>query len=307
MFSYCNAGFVVAGRLIERLRGAPWHRVLLDRLIHPAGLRPMGTEPEEAILGRAAVGHMPHPESGETFVIPIWRLTRSNAPAGATPFAAARCLLTFARLYLDGGRTADGTSLISESSVQLVQEHQMDVPPGVGADAWGLGWMLFDWGGKRVIGHDGATVGQYAFFRVLPEQRLAVALLTNGSDAPALYRALFNEIFEELAGFGLPPLPEADPQLELDLSLYTGSYRRISTAVEVRVEEGGLKATSTGLRPPMNMLPPQQMKLRPVDPGLFLADVPGAKHPLLVRFLDFDQAGRPRYLHSGGRAAPRVS
>ncbi len=37
MWSYCNSGWVVAGRLVEKLRGAPYHKVLHDRLLTPIG------------------------------------------------------------------------------------------------------------------------------------------------------------------------------------------------------------------------------------------------------------------------------
>jgi len=48
---------------------------------------------------------------------------------------------------------------------------------------WGLGWFLMDWQGTRLYGHDGATMGQFAYLRVIPEQQLAVAMLTNDGDA----------------------------------------------------------------------------------------------------------------------------
>jgi len=37
--SYCNAGFVIAGRIIETLTGGTWDRALRRRLIKPLGLR----------------------------------------------------------------------------------------------------------------------------------------------------------------------------------------------------------------------------------------------------------------------------
>lgn len=304
MFSYCNAGFVVAGRLIEKLRGNPWHIVLRDRIIRPLGLRPMGTEPEEAILNRAAVGHMPDPETNEPFVIPLWRLTRSNGPAGATPFAVARNLLTFAKLYLNEGKTEDGTIILSKDSVHLVQEQQIEDPVGInGSRGFGLGWMIFDWGGKRVVGHDGGTIGQNSYFRILPEKGLAVALLTNGGDPAVLYRTIFDYVFSELAGISLPPLPEENKDLQLDFSKYTGRYQRISNRIDVNASDDSLSITSTGLRPPFNLLPPREAILRPVDQSLFLVYSPESKQPGTAGFLDFDDKGHPRYLHFGGRAS----
>jgi CubicO group peptidase (beta-lactamase class C family) len=307
MFSYCNAGFVIAGRVIEKLRGKPWGAVLRERILAPIGAHSMGTEPEQAILHRASVGHMLDPESGEPRVVPIWRLSTSGGPAGATPFATARDLLAFARLHLDDGRAPNGTRVLTAASAGAMREKQLDVPAACLASAWGLGFMLFDWGGARVIGHDGATIGQSSFLRILPERRIAAALLTNGGEAERLCRDVFVELFGELAGVSPPALPEPTQGLELDLERYTGRYRRLCGRVDVERVDGELKATQSWQRPPLSLLPAQIATLRAVDAGTFLArsDPPIPDRP--VDFLEFDPQGRPAYVCVGGRASPRVA
>ncbi|QNE21763.1 beta-lactamase family protein [Kribbella qitaiheensis] len=71
-YSYCNAGFVLLGRLIEVLDERSWDESLHARLIMPLGLRETVTLPEEAILRRAAVGHL---ADGTT--VSTWQLPRS--------------------------------------------------------------------------------------------------------------------------------------------------------------------------------------------------------------------------------------
>jgi hypothetical protein len=58
-------------------------------------------------------------------------------------------------------------------------------------DSWGLGWIRFEWGGRRLIGHDGTTIGQNAYLRLLPSHGLAVTLLTNGGHSQDLYQDLY--------------------------------------------------------------------------------------------------------------------
>jgi CubicO group peptidase (beta-lactamase class C family) len=304
MFSYCNAGFVVLGRLIEKLRGATWDAVLRANILERIGTEKMGTHPEDAILHRAAVGHMPHRETGDPMMIPVWRLQPASGPAGATPFATARDLLRFAGAVLDGGRTATGQPIVSGSSVDAMLEKQVDVPAGHFADGWGLGWMLFDWD-ARVFGHDGGTIGQNSFMRIVPDRGVAVALLTNGGDAQALYRDIFNEVLGELAGLSVPPLPKPDAELVLDLSRYEGRYQRMATRYDVEVKDGALVATSTGLRGPFRALPPQTFVLEPVNRELFVGRTSASSIPTACTFLHFDPRGRPAYIHSGGRATPR--
>src|ERR687895_340799 len=55
-FSYCNSGFALMGRVIEKLTGLSWDDALRDRLFTPLGLKHTVTLPEEALLHRAAAG-----------------------------------------------------------------------------------------------------------------------------------------------------------------------------------------------------------------------------------------------------------
>ncbi|MBW2416328.1 MAG: serine hydrolase [Deltaproteobacteria bacterium] len=307
MFSYCNAGFVVLGRLIEKMTAKTWDKALRDSVLAPIGTDKMGTQPEEAILHRAAVGHMPHPETKEPTVVPIWRLNPSNGPAGATPFATARDLLRFARMHLDGGVAAGGARVLSEASARAMRERQVELPETSMASAWGLGFMLFDWG-TPVFGHDGGTIGQASFLRIVPEHDAAVSLLTNGGNAQALYRDVFDPVLGELAGISLPPLPEPDPDLALELERYTGRYERISSRTDVELIDGTLRFATRGLRGMMRAMPPQAGTLEPVNDRTFVARLDGDENgtPAAVVFLEPDDAGRPAYVLAGGRVNPRV-
>lgn len=297
-FSYCNAGFVVAGRVIERLTGLTWDNALRERILRPIGADTMATLPEEAILYRAAAGHFPGPDGGQR-VAPLWMLPRSNGPAGATPFAAARDLIKFARMHLAGGKAPDGTRVLSQASVTAMQQTQVDLPGLAGAAHWGLGWMLFDWGGQRVIGHDGGTIGQFSFLRIHPASGLTVALLTNGGNAQALSRRILGEVFGELAGIALPPLEEPTPGLELDPAPYLGSYQKLSARVDVALMEGQLTATMHQLKALVPGLPPQVVTLKPIDSANFVAEPIQGGPRQVFTFSDFGPDGHPEHVMLG--------
>src|SRR4051812_10166586 len=72
--SYCNAGFVLLGRLVEVLRGATWDQVMRERLLQPLGLEAAGTLPEEALLWGVATGHITPPGAAAPIVAPQWGL-----------------------------------------------------------------------------------------------------------------------------------------------------------------------------------------------------------------------------------------
>jgi len=225
-FSYNNAGYCVLGRLIEVLRQKPFDDCLREGLFTPLGLTHAASGPYEAILFRAAVGHVRPAPDAALQPAPVWALARSNAPAGSMLAMRPRDLLAFAQMHMSAGRAADGTAVLSPDAVTLMHEPYVELPRlGLMGDAWGLGPELFRTPQGLLIGHDGNTIGQAAFLRFFPGKGVAVALLTNGGDTFALYRDIFGHLLAELAGVVLPPLPTppATPQ-RIDAGRYVGTY-----------------------------------------------------------------------------------
>jgi CubicO group peptidase (beta-lactamase class C family) len=304
-FSYCNSGFVLAGRVIEKLTGDTWDAAIRDRIITPLGLRHTGTLPEEALRHRAAIGHT----SGR--VAPVWSLPRSMGPAGLIHSTAAD-LLGFARLHLSSGLAPDGTRLLSAQGVAAMAAHQTDVPEKYTvAGSWGLGWMRFDWDGHQLIGHDGGTIGQTAFLRILPEQGLAVALLTNaeGEVARDLYRAMFGDIFAELAGVTMPPpLVPLEPPTHVKIDAEMGTYERAGTRVEVVDGKDGLRLRMILTGALAELLPDATVldgALLPAVEDLFVVRQPRSDSWLPVKFYRLPNG--EQYVHLGGRATPKVA
>ena len=134
--------------------------------------------------------------------------------------------------------------MLSEASVREMQEPQFELPPQPGdmAAHWGLGWMLFDWGGRRVIGHDGGTMGQMSFLRLLPDEGFAVALLTNSTPTGGMLGSrVMRWLFGQNLGIEMPPRPQPpEERPELDLAPYVGVYDRVSFRTEVTLRDGQL-------------------------------------------------------------------
>lgn len=308
-WSYCNSGFSLAGRVIEKVTGKTWDQVLRERILVPLGLEHTVTLPEEALLYRTAVGHVGEPgESPQK--APIWSLPRSLGPAGTITSTVADTL-AFAQLHLKGGVAPDGTQVLSSESAALMASQQAELPDKYSlGDSWGLGWIRFGWDGQRLIGHDGNTIGQAAFLRVLPSEGLAVALLTNGGNTRDLYEELYREIFAELAGLTMPTQLAPPASLpEVDLQRHVGRYERASTIEEVFVRDGGAVMRSTLTGPLAELVPEttHEYDLVPVDESgdLFVVRPPGSLTWMPVTFYSLPTG--EKYLHSGVRATPKVS
>ncbi|WNV85742.1 serine hydrolase domain-containing protein [Umezawaea sp. Da 62-37] len=225
-FSYNNAGFCVLGRLVEVLRGKPYDVCLREHLITRLGLTHAATGPYEAIVFRAAMGHIQAESGGEYVPAPIWAMSRSNAPAGAMLAMRPRDLVAFARMHIEDGRAADGTQVLAPGTAARMHEREVDLPDlGLMGTSWGLGFERFDTPDGTIIGHDGNTIGQAAFLRIVPEAGVVVALLTNGGDAAALFHDVAGHVLAELTDVALPspPVPPAEPE-RIDAERFLGTY-----------------------------------------------------------------------------------
>jgi dipeptidyl aminopeptidase/acylaminoacyl peptidase len=306
-WSYCNSGFVLAGRVIEKLTGGTWDSAVRERIFAPLGLEHTITLPEEALLHRAAVGHVSE-GADEPSPAPVWVLPRSLGPAGIIGSTVAD-VLAFARMHLTGGVGADGTRLLSAASAEAMTQLQAELPDRYTlGDSWGIGWIRFGWDGHRLIGHDGNTIGQSAFLRLLPDEGLAVTLLTNGGSTRDLYEDLYREIFAELADIDMPrPLAPPPEPVPVDVQPHAGTYERASSRIEVLIGDDGpiLKATVTGPLAKLVANPTTEYPMVPIEQNLFVVRDPREQTWSPVTFYEL-RTGE-KYVHFGVRATPKVS
>lgn len=300
-FSYCNFGFAVLGRIIEKVDGIEWSDSLHRRIARPLGTDFLHTRPEDLLRRRAAIGHVPDPLTGRPVPVRHPFLPSAMGPAGATPMCRARDLVDFARVLLDGGNP-----LLSPASVgEMLTPATSTVNSGA-LRSFGLGFMFFDWGGTALFGHDGSTVGQNSFLRI-HESGVALSILANGGDVQGLAHEVMTAFFSDLIG-AAPPEPIEGTAQSVDSSRYRGTYGRGLTTIvvegdtdELRMSSGPGHAWSAGLVPPAG-----PHVLRPIDDETFTYRLPGARWPLTVKFTDDSGSDGYRNLHAGLRCNPRL-
>lgn len=290
------------GRIIEVVTGQTWDDALRDRLITPLGLTSTVTLPEEVLRFRAAMGHLgPDPA-------PFWNLLpRSSGPSGGALCTTAADLVRFAKMYLDGGAAPDNTRILTNETVAAMLRLEAEIPDKwtSGNVGWGLGWMLYDWDGVQVFGHDGATIGQNGYLRVVPETGVAIALLTNGGVSDLLHSMLFRELFEELAGVRMLDKafePSSQPPM-VDITPFIGTYKREGVVITITEQRGILHLVyevNDGRKYPS---PPLEIKLIPVSETVFAGAagqdwIPVVFHKLMDGSI---------FCYIGMRAAPKIS
>ena len=204
-------------------------------------------------------------------------------------------------MHLADGVAADGTRVLSQESAHAMREKQVDLPRLTGmGDAWGLGWEIIQTAAPVVIGHDGGTIGQSAFLRVVPELGIAVAMLTNGGDVMGLFDDVVAPIIKETAGVTLHgfPVPHAEP-VPVDPAPLVGFYSNSTIDLTVSLDDEGriwVDSTPKGILAEMGQTP-EHTELRRLQHGLAhhrRAGDPGHARRLLVHRR---RRGQPAQVH----------
>jgi len=306
VFSYCNTGFVIAGRMIEVILGCTWDQALRQLIFEPLGLKQSVTLSEHLVGKLAAIGHLQSKTNPNIFepLPDAYAIPFSIGPAGATVTMSAGDLIKFAQMHIEHGRSAGGGCILAPGSVTQMQQSQVELPGETtwGKEAWGLGWSITNRGGYQVIGHDGNTDGQRAFLMARPEARVAMVLLTNGGAGIDLAKTLLNRIFAKAAG--LPPLQEPSSQevSETDLSIYTGFYQHSPGYTRVYVEGQELYMESFDAPDSES----ETFRLVAAGDAAFLCHRPPNSSPWFVQFTDTQDNQKATSLFSLYRRCPRM-
>jgi len=265
-WSYCNSGFVLAGRIIEVLDGRTWDASLRARITERLGLDTFLTLPEEVMSHRFQHGHVRAPGTSAWLPAPVTSITRSMGPAGLIS-STVDDLLSFGGAFLRGGDATGGARLLTEESVDLMTQAHWTLDPAAAAMApeWGLGWMRDDWNGHRMYWHGGTTIGNNAWLQVLPDDGLVFVVFCNGGVAPyaaaEVYEAFAREFADAVPTSTRRPSGAA-AEVTIDDSRL-GTYGDASTSLVVERTDDGVQATviATGAAAPPE--PPKPFALLP--------------------------------------------
>lgn len=234
LWSYNNAGFSLAGRVIEAVTGQPFETVAQESLFTPLGMTMSFFFPEDLMTHRFAVGHTV--TDTETTVATPWALRRSAHPAGGVT-ATVIDMVRYARFHLNGGRTESRMQLMQPATITAMQTYQ--AAAGSMADGVGISWLLNTLDGVPLVSHGGATNGQIAQLLLAPSRDFALVILTNANRGREVTRDLTNWALEHYLGLQQPVL-QPQSLSPGELQPYTGYYTAQLSDVEVTVSNGGL-------------------------------------------------------------------
>lgn len=254
VWSYNNAGFNVAGRIIEVVSGQSIHNAFRSLVFEPLALTRSFTRIEDLVTYPFSVAHR-----GAVGQVTVSRpLSRSVSVAAGGVSMSLNDVLRYARFHLGDVPGADGKPVLSRASLELMRTARVD-KRGTD-DQMGLGWHLRKVGGVMTAAH-GGTLGHILLLELVPERRFAMSILTNHSNGWRLIQDVEREALRVLEGMALDPaqaighrglnetMPDAPPlATQPDAAQYVGTYRRPPVGQNVvRLENGQLMMDSSAI------------------------------------------------------------
>jgi len=243
-WSYNNAGFSVAGRVIEVVTGSSINRAIRDLVFAPLGLTHAGTTAGEFITQRFAVGHGVRGDGPPTLQRPFSPST--SVTAGGVGLCMTD-LLAYAKFHLGDGTASSGERLLTRATLDEMRTPQLRKQSN--DDDIGIAWHLRTVGPVHTAAHGGTLGGHILLLELVPERNLAIAILTNANSGWRLIQDVERAALKSYAGASYAPnqaiahrglvetLPSVEPlAAQPDTTPYVGRYVRPMNAVVIRAE-----------------------------------------------------------------------
>ncbi|GAB3497957.1 serine hydrolase [Spirosoma knui] len=269
-YGYCNSGFVTAGEVLQKVVGQLWEQYVESSIIKPLGM----TNTYMLTAGAENRPNIARPYT--TSFGSLKRIPYDNidnlAPAGSM-VSCVKDLSKWLMMQLDSGRFG-GKPVLPWSVVQktrdantLLGSRKSGAFP-THVRTYGLGVLMTDYNGRQVYWHTGGAFGFVTNTCFVPEEKLAITILTN-QDNQSFFEALRYQILD--AYLGVPYTDRSrlfltgarqDDQKqqqelkamtervarrtksELPLTAYTGTYQNeLYGTISIVPDGAGLKVT----------------------------------------------------------------
>ena len=164
--------------------------------------------------------------------VSLERFTVPLAPAGAV-WSTVDDMTRYLRTQLSGGVAPGGTRVVSEKNLEKTWEPQVKISDQA---SYGLGWIVSDLRGKRVIGHNGNTMGFTSNLAFIPSDDLGIVILANAWGANSFSESVRARLFELLYDADLKAVENASYAREQTTKEFKSLRERLTSVDEAAVK-----------------------------------------------------------------------
>jgi len=258
-FHYNNIMVLAAGTATATVAGSDWHKMLRKKIFKPLGMKSSSSISGKT-KGTLYHGYSWNEDLGKHDDQPILAIDVAG-PAGSI-VSNANDMGRWLTFLLDRGEI-DGKRLVERASLEETWESNITIAKGVD---YGMGWILREWEGRRVLEHGGNIHGFAAQVGLIPEERLGFALMTNLTATP-LQQESINLMWEAL--LAQPAAEEAlvgatsDEHLSGYVGEYVANFGSFQDAVFAVTEKDGVLFVNVPGQTNYELKPPNEDGLRP--------------------------------------------
>lgn len=267
--SYSQAGYNLAGRIVEKVTGQPFEQAMASLVLEPVGLTDTVYGLAEAMVRKFAVGYN-RAEDGELRAARPWNAFKEGArgdnPGGGLASSVSD-LLRWARFQL-----GDGAGVLPAADLHRMRERTVELRGSTLGDGFGVCWFLHDLDGLRGIGHGGSGNGQFAELLLVPERDFAVVSLANlGPDGHPFNQSVVRWALEHYLGV-TEKAPRSLPYDEARAQQVVGRYEIDAMNLYIAVD-GARLTLAVGIKPEIRAASDEEMP--PDHPAAVIGFLPG--------------------------------
>jgi CubicO group peptidase (beta-lactamase class C family) len=213
VFQYQNMMYMVAGHLIERVTGLTWEEFVAQNILHHLDMN--HTTTDLGIVNNDANAASPHSGNAEKMTVIPHRSLGATAPAGAV-YSSLNDMAKWMLLHMNAGKH-NGEQFIDAEILREMHTAQMILPPipemvwrdysEISLNTVGMGWAGLVYRGHTIVRHMGAIDGFVAQVAFIPDEDVAVIILSN-MDGNLLPAILTFEVFDRMLGLESVPWSE---------------------------------------------------------------------------------------------------
>lgn len=202
-YAYDNLLYIVAGKIIADKAGKPWGEAIRERILAPLGMS--GTKTSVAEMLATSNHSAPHSRINDRIAV-VKPMPVPNAVGAVGINTNAEDIARWMTVLLNSGKMENGQQLFSARQAAEMWSEQTPMrirepKPALAATkpnfyAYGLGFQLRDYKGRKIAMHGGALQGFYSTVLMVPEEKLGIAILTNAENSPAM-ASLYYRILDQ--------------------------------------------------------------------------------------------------------------
>jgi CubicO group peptidase (beta-lactamase class C family) len=187
-FGYTNIMYITAGEIIKQVSGKSWSENVKERILKPLGMERTITSPKDL----KNKGNYANPHARKDNVnIPIpWEDWEEIGAAGGI-ISCINDLSKWMIFNLNHGIWGKDTLLTKATRNKVwtphnnfIVNHTIKNDFNRHFDGYGLGWDLYDYHGRFLVGHGGGAEGMITAITLVPDENLGIVVLTNGMRSP---------------------------------------------------------------------------------------------------------------------------